>query len=115
MNVSPVTRIVGILSSYSFVSGNRYGNESPYVRLSHCADETQSGSIRISPFPSEFAEIVNSLSSVDERTLFRLMAPVGFGRDHDTCARSKLPTKGSLKCHGICVARTVSRWFGVIR
>src|SRR5690349_20832264 len=67
----------------------------------------------MSPLPSEFIEKVNSLSRVGERTLFKLIAAVRFGRDQPHCARSKLPTNGSLKCHGICVPRSVSRWFGV--
>src|SRR5262245_54981198 len=107
---SPVMRIVGTLFSNSLVPGKRKGNVMPYVlRSQTCC--TQSGFMPISPLPSEFVENVNSFSSVDESTLFRLTAAVRFGRDHFHCARSKLPTNGSLKCHGMCVPLNVSRWF----
>src|SRR4029450_2268666 len=98
----PVMRMVGILGSYSFVSGKRYGKLMPYVPRSQTWP--QSGFIAMSPLPSEFIEKVNSLSRVGDSTLLRLTAAVRFGRDHPHWARSKLPTNGSLKCRGVGVS-----------
>jgi hypothetical protein len=53
------------------------------------------------PVPSELKAKVNSLSSVDDTTLFQLAAAILLGGDHAHCTRSVPLTKGSLNVHGV--------------
>ena len=61
------------------------------------------------PVPSELKAKVNSLSSVDDSTLFQLAAPSLFGRDQAHCTRSVPLTNGSLNVHGVYPMRAENR------
>ena len=65
------------------------------------------------PVPSELKAKVNSLSSVDDSTLFQLAALNLFGRDHAHCTRSVPLTNGSLNVHGVYPMRAENRWLEV--
>src|SRR5713101_1652234 len=79
----------------------------PYVLRAHSAPH--SGSMAMVPLPSELAESVNSFIQLLLSVLTTLSAAVLLGRDQAYCTRSKLPGKGSLKCHGMFVPRKDSR------
>src|SRR5689334_1083429 len=111
MVVNSLIVIDGIFSANHFVPGKMNGKLMPYVlRLQR---GPHPGLAKIEPSPSEFAENVNSFTSVGVRVLTRLSAPVRFGRDQSDWNNPSVPSNGPSKCHGICVPRKLMCSFSV--